>query len=88
MLILLLIDVEYLPNVAFSFEKGSNGQNYSSSVSHHPIKKIPPPLNATWQTMLFVVTFAKAMETHIKKVTVVNFEKPNKIFDDTGSGLF
>ena len=29
-----------LQNVAFSFEKSSNGQNHSS-VSHHPIKKIP-----------------------------------------------
>ena len=35
MLILILIDVQYLQNVIFSFEKGLNGQNYSSSGSHH-----------------------------------------------------
>ena len=38
-LILILIDVQYLQNVDFSFEKGLNGQNYSSSDSQHPIKK-------------------------------------------------
>ena len=29
MLIFILIDVQYLQNVVFSFEKGSNGQNQS-----------------------------------------------------------
>ena len=42
MLILILIDVQYLQKVVFCFEKGSNGQNHSSSASHHHIKKIPP----------------------------------------------
>ena len=41
MLILILNDVQYLQNVAFSFEKGSNGQNHSSSDSHHLMKKFP-----------------------------------------------
>ena len=41
MLILILIDVQYLQNIVFSFEKGSNSQNYSSSGSHQPIKKSP-----------------------------------------------
>ena len=41
MLILILIVVQYLQNVVFSFEKGSNGQKYSSSGSHHLIKKSP-----------------------------------------------
>ena len=48
MLILILIDVQYLQNVVFSFEKGSNSQNHSflgshqlkknhcSKISHHP----------------------------------------------------
>ena len=40
MLILILIKVQYLQKVVFSFEKGSNGQNHSSSGSHHPIKKL------------------------------------------------
>ena len=41
MLIFILINVQYLQNVAFFFEKGSNGQNYSSLDFHHPIKKSP-----------------------------------------------
>ena len=32
MLILILMDVQYLQNVFFSFEEGQNGQNHSSSV--------------------------------------------------------
>ena len=35
-----IIDVQYLQNVIVSFEKGSNGQNHSSSDSQHPIKKL------------------------------------------------
>ena len=41
MLILVLIDVQYIQNVVSSFEKGSNGQNHSSSDSHHPITNTP-----------------------------------------------
>ena len=64
MLILILIDVQYLQNVDFSFEKGSNGQSNSSSDIHHPLKESPPanfpfppvedfplPLNAIWKTL-------------------------------------
>ena len=49
MLILILIDAQYLQNIVFSFEKGSNGQIDFSSGFHHPIKNppakfpIPPP---------------------------------------------
>ena len=32
--VLILIDVQYLQNVVFTFEMGSNGQNQSSSDSH------------------------------------------------------
>ena len=42
MLIFILIDVQYLHNDAFSFEKGLIHQNHSLS-SHNPIKKPPPP---------------------------------------------
>ena len=42
MLILILIDVQYLQNVAFSMKKGSNFWNHSSSDSPHPIKKSQP----------------------------------------------
>ena len=38
MLILILINVQCLENVVFSFEKGSNSQKHSSSDSHNPIK--------------------------------------------------
>ena len=42
MLIFILIDVQYLQNDAvFGFEKGSNGQSHSSSVSHYLVKKFP-----------------------------------------------
>ena len=41
MLIVILIDVHYLQNALFSFEKSLNGQNQYLSGSHHPI---PPPL--------------------------------------------
>ena len=41
MLISILIDVQYLQNIVFSFEGGSNGQNHSSSGSHHLVKKFP-----------------------------------------------
>ena len=40
MLILILIDVQYLQNVVFRFEKGSNVQIHSSSDSNHPIKNV------------------------------------------------
>ena len=42
MLSFVLINVQYLQNVVFSFEKGLNGQVYSSSDSNHLIKKNPP----------------------------------------------
>ena len=38
MLVLILINVQYLQKVVFSFEKGLNAQNHSSG-SHHLIKK-------------------------------------------------
>ena len=42
MLILILIDVQYSQKAVFSFEKGSNHQDHSSSGSLHLVKKIPP----------------------------------------------
>ena len=66
MLILILIDVQYLQKLVFSFEKGSNVQNHSVSDSHHSIKKFPPAkfpipllrgfycllLNFIWKTLI------------------------------------
>ena len=64
MLMLILIDVQYLQNVLFSFEKGSNGENHSLTDSYHPMKKSPSrishlptgqefplPLNTVWKTL-------------------------------------
>ena len=41
MLVLILINVQYLHNIAFSLEKGSSGQNHSFSDSHHSVQKFP-----------------------------------------------
>ena len=41
MLFLILINVQYLQNVVFSFENGWNGPDHSSLVSHHPEKNSP-----------------------------------------------
>ena len=41
MLILILIDIQYLKNAVFSLEEGLNGQNHSVD-SHHLIEKSPP----------------------------------------------
>ena len=40
-LLFILINVQYLQNVVFSFEKGLSGQNHSLSDSHHLIEKSP-----------------------------------------------
>ena len=42
MLIFILIDVQYSQNAVFSFEKGSNHRNHSSSGSLYLVKKFPP----------------------------------------------
>ena len=43
MLILILIDVQHSQKAVFSFEKGSNRQNHSSSGSLYRVKMSPPP---------------------------------------------
>ena len=51
MLILILVDVQYLQSVVFGFKKGSDSQNHSQSDSHLPNRKLsdskisysPPP---------------------------------------------
>ena len=42
MLILTLIDVQYSQKAVFSFEKGLNCQNHSSSGSLCPVTPLPP----------------------------------------------
>ena len=44
MLILILINVQYLQKVVFRFEKGLNGQNHSSG-SHNLTTPLPPLQN-------------------------------------------
>ena len=63
MLILIVIDVQYLQNVVLRFEEGSNGQNHSSSNTYHLIKN---PL-ATFP-ILYLTLFEK-----LKGLTVYNF---------------
>ena len=46
MLIVILIDVQYSHKAVFSFEKGSIGQNHSSSGSHCLLNQ-PPPTHPT-----------------------------------------
>ena len=41
MLIFILVEVQYSQKAGFSFDKGSNRQNHSSSVSLHLVKKFP-----------------------------------------------
>ena len=64
MLILILINVQYLQNVVFNFEKGSNGQTHSSATSHHPIKKFPlqNSLVTIWKTPMWATKHL--VETH------------------------
>ena len=55
--ILIFIDIQYLQNVVFSFEKGQNSQNHFYAFP--PLAEaggvggegIPPPLNAFWKTL-------------------------------------
>ena len=61
MLNLILIDVQYLQKVVFSFEKGSNHQNHCSSGSHYPVKNspskisdsLPHSITASWKTLTY-----------------------------------
>ena len=68
----ILLDVKYLQNVVFSFDRGLNGENHSSSDSPPPDKKIshskisypypilggvsPLSLNAIWKTLEWMTT--------------------------------
>ena len=60
-LILSFIDVQYLPNIAFSFEKDLNDQNHSSLDTpppNNPKQFLSPlPRNTIWKTLINVVYF-------------------------------
>ena len=60
MLILVLINAQYLQNVVCKFENHSSNQNHSLSDSHHPVAPpkspqanfpSPLPLTTTWKTL-------------------------------------
>ena len=52
--ILILTEVQYLQNIAFSFEKGSKGQKHSSSDPQHPIKKSLNPIPISPSYILYI----------------------------------
>ena len=79
---MILIDVQYLQNVVFSFEKGLSGQGHSSDLNH-PIKKLPsripnmttggisPPFEKSWTSLVPSLpseneTLVIAVERHVK----------------------
>ena len=72
MLILILIDVQYLQNLVFSFEKGSDVQNPSLSDSHQqnfPSKKKKSPLNTTRKTLMMGDIH---LSSKLKKYALIN----------------
>ena len=52
MLVLILINYQYSQNVIFSFEKSSNGQNYSPSDSHPSDKKVLTQQNFSFSLLM------------------------------------
>ena len=59
-LVLKLINVKYLESIVSSIEKGSNGQNHSSSNCHHlinnPLVKLLIPVPSTiWKTLRYKI---------------------------------
>ena len=63
-------DFKFLNGGIFSFEKGSNGQNHSSSGSHRPAKKFSilakymthlPPLSTIWKALIYNVVIGDSL---------------------------
>ena len=69
MLIFILIDAQHLQNVVFNFEKGSNGQSHSSSVSHHLVKKSP---HQHFSFHLPLLLFGKPEDAPVKEKNVID----------------
>ena len=99
MLILILVDVQYLQKVVFIFGKGSNSQNHSSLDSHHQIKKSPckisrfPTLeglsfltfNTTGKALLFTLFRAYSRKQELAfGITKKGQESPVKAGPNTG----
>ena len=65
-LILVLIDVQYLQNVVFKFKIGSNGQNHSSLDFHHPVKNFTPSkISITHWVGGFPLLLKSNLENHV-----------------------
>ena len=78
MLIFILIDVQYLHNDAFSFEKGLIHQNHSLS-SHNPIKK-PPPSRKIISLSLSLLSISKTL-IHFRVFIVFTIYVVNDMFE-------
>ena len=59
----ILIYVQYVENVAFSFEKGSDGQKHFLSDSHYPTKNPPTkfPIAPTGEMSLSLNAISKTL---------------------------
>ena len=78
MLILILINDQYLQNVAFSFEKGVSGQNHSLSDCHHSIEKFPQKYPTSHPLLLS--TIWKTLEKGPSLLEFVCYSKLNSTF--------
>ena len=59
----ILIYVQYVENVVYSFEKGSVGQKHFKSDSHYPTKNPPTkfPIAPTGEMPLYLNAISKAL---------------------------
>ena len=79
MLIVILVDAQYLQNVVFSFEKGLNGQNHSLWDSHHPLKKSS---KQNWEIPPYpLMLFEKPWISNMPRVGFKPTQKPSSGFD-------
>ena len=77
---LILIDVHYLQNVVFSFEKGSNSQIHYFSDSHLPPVEFPIP-HWGWTRLCPLMVLGKP------KIREINLPGTNTK-TSTGTGVF
>ena len=64
----------FILNIGFSITKGWNGQNNSLPNPPPPplIKKIPPPLNAMWKTLMCEICWQWRHENTVTEVDVMS----------------
>ena len=92
---LILVDVQYLRNVVFCFEKGLNGQKHSSSDFKHPVEKsppakflippnwgnFPPVINAIWKTLLLIniSTYINLQFINLVRTRIANMMQTSRL---------